>query len=944
MSLLWLLLLPGVKISAQSVAPQLTSVGIASSRGNGLYATTGDTITLSFTADQLLQTPEVSILSKQANVSSGSGLQWTATIPVTEEDDSGPVGFVISYSNLEGDAGSSVAATTNGSHVIIDRNFPEITSGPQDVTASAGGSFSLSIMVSSSSLFTCQWRRDQIPIPLATETTFTRTNIQTTDTGYYDVVVTNLVGEAIGGPVFVQVFGGAPAIVRQPAPRSVATGSPVSFTVQATGAHELSYQWRKAGKPILGETNPILAIASSQKADAAAYSVVVSNAFGSITSDAVALTVAAANITGLPLIDPQPPSVLVAAGHATGFYAPATGAPTLSYEWRKNGAKITGAPNSNSYGFDATLALAGTYSVLVKNSVGSVISVGARLAVVDTTASPDVVAAQGDAVTLKAVTAGTGLLYQWQKAGEEIQDATVSATRSIKGAQTATLTIKGTTIADRGSYRCVVRLGNQTLPTSAKQVRIYTAGPEILLSAGAFIREGIVGGTYTGDPIPILDGESALPTTYTATPLPPGLKMNPATGIIMGKPTKASTEGKPFEFTLKVANKLGAPTVKVKMVIKALPPLALGNFAGTVNFDAGINSDLGGKFALTTTSSGTFSGSLTLGAKPHSFSGGVLEVPMVGDPSGSIFIKSAGLTLSFTIDLTLGGAMNGTLDNDSILSPIHIEAWPNALPVATSTIAYTALIDVTPGQLNNPAGLIGYPQGYGFITLSVTKTGAATWGGRMADGTAITGGGNHGYGGRVPLHLLLYGSTGSVQGWSQIVGNNLDGYLFWSKKFQGLKSTTRSYKDGFPQHQLNVTGGVYTAPAKDHIVIGLPPACMLSFYDGYIPGFAFNQPLTLTTANKVQISSSANQVKVTSLTPANGLFGGTFGITQRDLLDSTEPFGNVTRPGTFSGVFVQRLSKGYGHFLLPERPDQAGESVTNTPIWSGMTTWEVDTN
>ena len=67
---------------------------------------------------------------------------------------------------------------------------------------------------------------------------------------------------------------------------------------------------------------------------------------------------------------------------------------------------------------------------------------------------------------------------------------------------------------------------------------------------------------------------------------------------------------------------------------------------------------------------------------------------------------------------------------------------------------------------------------------------------------------------------------------------------------------------------------------------------------------------------------------------------GTFSVTDPDLLDSTEPIGTVTRPAIFSGVIAQRLTRGVRHFLLPERPDQALETVAKAPFASGKVSLE----
>jgi hypothetical protein len=88
----------------------------------------------------------------------------------------------------------------------------------------------------------------------------------------------------------------SPAIVKQPtAPtRPIVVGNYVTLTVAANGTAPLQYQWRKGGTPIAGKTAPELLINGITAADGGTYDVVVSNAYGSLTSSAVTLTVAPA--------------------------------------------------------------------------------------------------------------------------------------------------------------------------------------------------------------------------------------------------------------------------------------------------------------------------------------------------------------------------------------------------------------------------------------------------------------------------------------------------------------------------------------------------------------------------------------------------------------------------------------------------------------------------
>jgi len=68
-------------------------------------------------------------------------------------------------------------------------------------------------------------------------------------------------------------------------------GARTSFTVTATGAAPLSFQWRLDGRDFPGQTNRTLTFNSVQPADEGDYTVTVTNAAGSVVSDATRLYV-----------------------------------------------------------------------------------------------------------------------------------------------------------------------------------------------------------------------------------------------------------------------------------------------------------------------------------------------------------------------------------------------------------------------------------------------------------------------------------------------------------------------------------------------------------------------------------------------------------------------------------------------------------------------------
>lgn len=84
----------------------------------------------------------------------------------------------------------------------------------------------------------------------------------------------------------------APTITTQPANVTVAAGQPATFSVVASSAYAISYQWLRNGATIMGATAATYTLAAATAADnGAQFSVVVSNAYGSVTSNAATLTV-----------------------------------------------------------------------------------------------------------------------------------------------------------------------------------------------------------------------------------------------------------------------------------------------------------------------------------------------------------------------------------------------------------------------------------------------------------------------------------------------------------------------------------------------------------------------------------------------------------------------------------------------------------------------------
>ena len=136
-----------------------------------------------------------------------------------------------------------------------------------------------------------------------------------------------------------------------------------------------------------------------------------------------------------PSIVTQPASVTANVGSTATLAVGVDGTGPFSFQWRRDGVNITGATSAVLTFNSVALPNAGTFSVVVTNSAGSVTSSNAVLDVsaVATPTAPTItsqpstliVPYRGSGVVAVGATGSGPLSYQWSKNGEVLPGATL---------------------------------------------------------------------------------------------------------------------------------------------------------------------------------------------------------------------------------------------------------------------------------------------------------------------------------------------------------------------------------------------------------------------------------------------------------------------------------------------------------------------------------------
>jgi len=214
-------------------------------------------------------------------------------------------------------------------------------------------------------------------------------------------------------------FGWAPQLMEPPQALAVDLGSPAVFSVMASGASPLSYQWRKGGVNLTdggrvsGSLSSTLILGATTAGDAGDYTIVITNAYGSVTSGVAALTV-----LGAPVITTQPLPQTVSAGSRVVLSVTAIGIAPLTFQWTLQGTNLPGATEASLALTNVQFEQGGAYAVTVSNTLGEVLSAPVALAVLSgpriLSEPANQVGFWGEAATLQVAAEGTApLTYQW---------------------------------------------------------------------------------------------------------------------------------------------------------------------------------------------------------------------------------------------------------------------------------------------------------------------------------------------------------------------------------------------------------------------------------------------------------------------------------------------------------------------------------------------------
>ena len=377
-------------------------------------------------------------------------------------------------------------ATSNAIAVTVNPTVTpsvSITASPSNTICTGGTVTFTAAPTNAGTTPTYVWNKNGAAISGATNVTYSTTTAANGDS--YTVTMTS--NAACASPltatssaiVMTVTSTVVPTVSVVASPSStICAGTSVTFTATSgNGGTTPTYQWKKGGVNIAGETNSTYTTTTAVNGDSYTVTMTSSSACASpatATSSAIVMTV---NPTITPSVTiAVSPSGAICAGTSVTFTAtPTNGGGAPAYQWKKGGIAISGetnatytttsAANGDSYTVTMT-SNAACVSPATATSSAIVMNVNSAVTPsVSTVVSPTGAICAGTSVTFTATptNGGTAPTYQWKKGGV-----------AISGETNATYTT--TTAANSDSY--TVTMTSNALcasPTTATSTAIVMA-------------------------------------------------------------------------------------------------------------------------------------------------------------------------------------------------------------------------------------------------------------------------------------------------------------------------------------------------------------------------------------------------------------------------------------------------------------------------------------
>ncbi|HEV2454880.1 MAG TPA: putative Ig domain-containing protein [Verrucomicrobiae bacterium] len=399
------------------------------------------------------------------------------------------------------------------------------------------------------------------------------TNVQTSNAGIYMVSVTyGLIGnqQSASSKAVSLAVNLQPQVAVQPASLTLPLGSNAIFSVTVGGAPPLHLQWRKDGSKLLpnsrvtGTTGTALEIQDLALADSGNYDLVLTNSYGSTTSQVAMLQV---------YVDPpvftSPTNAVGKQGYPFNFTISATGTAPITF-----GA--SGLPNGlNVDSTNGTISgipsVAGVFSVFLFATNAAQTTVGSLLLTL--------------ANDIPGITSATN------EAGQQGQPFTYTITATNDAAFFSAAPLpNGLNVDTNSGVVSGAPLVSGTFLISISVSNAYGSDTQTLtltLASGApTIISPLAQNGSQGQSLSYTITTHNNSDLFSAAPLPDGLNLNPSSGVISGAPLVSGT----FPVLIGAVNQFGSDSKILTFNIgSGVPvitsPLNITNGEEQPNFD-----------------------------------------------------------------------------------------------------------------------------------------------------------------------------------------------------------------------------------------------------------------------------------------------------------------------------------------------------------------------